>query len=274
MTKYTCAQIAQANIDVLSRVFPCAMKGANFLVRRHRHGHPHALNPYARRASTLFCRRRATPACASLPFLTRPRPCILPSVLAVFRARTRLWSLTVVLSRTIFSHPGLLPSSRADSLSRTRPRACLRSTRPRARARGICLSRGRRRSSCRSWTSVNRPVNGCPCACVCVSLLLRLRPARSLIHTARDGTPHTAAHTRIDPTCAVSARLTPPPSRSPSAGRRRLSAGTLQLDAMAALYLKELEIAGSAALGTYAPPLPGAGDHNPPAAPKAAPVAA
>ncbi|KAJ1631224.1 fructose-bisphosphate aldolase [Pavlovales sp. CCMP2436] len=30
-TKYTCAQIAQANIDVLSRVFPCAMKGANFL---------------------------------------------------------------------------------------------------------------------------------------------------------------------------------------------------------------------------------------------------
>lgn len=30
-TAYTCEEIAQANIDVLTRVFPCAMKGANFL---------------------------------------------------------------------------------------------------------------------------------------------------------------------------------------------------------------------------------------------------
>eukprot|EP00304_Pavlova_gyrans_P002526 CAMPEP_0206048652 /NCGR_PEP_ID=MMETSP1466-20131121/24722_1 /ASSEMBLY_ACC=CAM_ASM_001126 /TAXON_ID=44452 /ORGANISM="Pavlova gyrans, Strain CCMP608" /LENGTH=394 /DNA_ID=CAMNT_0053423719 /DNA_START=44 /DNA_END=1228 /DNA_ORIENTATION=+ len=30
-TKFTNAEIGQANIDVLSRVFPCAMKGANFL---------------------------------------------------------------------------------------------------------------------------------------------------------------------------------------------------------------------------------------------------
>lgn len=30
-THFTCEQIAQANIDVLTRVFPCAMPGANFL---------------------------------------------------------------------------------------------------------------------------------------------------------------------------------------------------------------------------------------------------
>ncbi|KAG8459667.1 hypothetical protein KFE25_003119 [Diacronema lutheri] len=41
--------------------------------------------------------------------------------------------------------------------------------------------------------------------------------------------------------------------------------GELQLEAMSELYLSELKIAGAAALGQYEPPLPGAGDHKPPA---------
>lgn len=55
------------------------------------------------------------------------------------------------------------------------------------------------------------------------------------------------------------------------------ASGTLQLEPMAQLYLKELEIAGAAALGKYDPPLPGAGDHVPPPvaeAPQPAPAAA
>jgi fructose-bisphosphate aldolase class I len=43
--------------------------------------------------------------------------------------------------------------------------------------------------------------------------------------------------------------------------------GELQLEEMAKLYVAELEIASSAALGTYTPPLPGAGDHIPPGPP-------
>lgn len=116
-TKYTCAQIAQANVDVLSRVFPCAMKGANFLSGGQ------SLENAAARLSAM---NRAKGACP--------------------------WNLSF------------------------------------------------------SWSQA-----------------LQL-PLMDLCK----GT------------------------------------GELQLDAMAELYLRELEIAGAAALGQYDPPLPGAGDHNPP----------